>query len=172
MGTADGCLLPPLVFIHRQQHTSTLAKGDIPVSRTVDLECARIHVQYIFLYIPRCVTVHCFWVTVFGLILFFSTGQSQNFNRLWQPKYCCSTKLHELQGLHFCVHGNIYNEERVISQVTGERQSPVLYKEVLYSNQNNMFVLLCAGSFPVTIFTKLVFWTYYNLQKSLFSIFK
>lgn len=46
-----------------------------------------------------------------------------------------STKPHELQLLLLCVHGNICNEERVLSRVTGGRQSPVLYKEVPYSNK-------------------------------------
>lgn len=46
-----------------------------------------------------------------------------------------SIKLHELQVLLFPVHGNICNAERLISQVSGERQTPVSYK-VLYSNKN------------------------------------
>lgn len=59
-----------------------------------------------------------------------------------------STKLHELQELLFCVHGDIYNEERIISQVTGGRQSPMFYEEVLYSNKNTCLCYFVQDLFP------------------------
>lgn len=31
VSTADGCLLPPPVFVHTHRHRCALAKGDIPV---------------------------------------------------------------------------------------------------------------------------------------------